>query len=161
MSTLIAGSLKLFMDEYVNMLGRVADRAYSADGYDLPRPRVYRWKRGNMELPCIYNWLNTSPGEYRDVTSHRHRDTLNIVTRIAAGRLEEDDDTNSLELYGDCFRELVDRELRLPQPLSNTCKWAERPSMNMAADEIDGSAVLVVEFAVLAQLDRIIDPNPS
>lgn len=157
--TLAAGSLTLFMDALVAVENTCATKAVS--DYGLVQPRVYRWKPvGNIELPAIYNWMAPSPAEYMEVGGHRHRDILNLTIRVAVARTERDEEMAKIEGYADAVREVLDAELRVPQPLGNTCKWAERPSMRMVGDEFDGAQVLAVEFALTAKLDRIINPNP-
>jgi hypothetical protein len=151
------GSLAALLDEVGQLHGNVA-AAVEDEG--LPRPRVYRWRPlGNIELPAIYNWMDPSPAEWRDAAGHRHRDTISIVTMCAVRRTDSDEFMGRLEVFADCYREVVDAAYRSGQPLNNAAKWADRPMMQMADDEFDNAPVLAVKFTSIFHLDRSVTPT--
>lgn len=121
--------------------------------------RVYRWRPRVPDLPCLWNWIPDAPFEQRD--TGRFRDNVTILAQIGIRHTDIDEEMAALEEYADAFRYLVDPALNSHRPLGGQRAWR----MNMRLLGMDFGAgegaipVLVVEFPIQVQLDRMINPS--
>ena len=144
----LVGSLRAMMDNLVELERHVH-----------PDLRPYRWRPRLPDLPCLWNWIPDAPFEQRDLG--RVRDNVTVVPTIGVRHTDVDHEMALVEEYADAFRALIDPALNTKHPLG--AQWAKRQTMRMAGVTIgagDGAIpVLVVEFPILVQLDRMIDPS--
>jgi hypothetical protein len=147
------GSLEFLLQEIKKLNLEVADLAVERG---LSRPRVYLLRRTSLEFPCIYPWVDFSQAEFRDAVSHRHRDTFVIPVRAAVAKTVDSDEMSArLVRFGDCLRDVYESSFRIPQPLNNAAKWAERPSLQFF-DDVFGDEVRtpVLQVVLQARVDR-------
>jgi len=120
---------------------------------------VYRWRPRVPDLPCLWNWIPDAPFEQRD--TGRFRDNVTITAQIGIRHSDVDEEMAALEEYADAFRFLIDPALHTIHPLG--AKWAKRQTMRLLGvtfGEGEGAIpVLVIEFPILVQLDRMISPS--
>ncbi len=146
-------SLSALMDEVVALEERVAEAVEEQFGFKV---YVYRWRpRGVPDFPCIYNWLAPSPAKRQ--TTATMRDTLNLQANCGVRWSDEETEMGELEQLADQFRLIADQDLQHNSGLGGLPHRAERPSMNSAADRFNDVPVLVLQFPLMAELDRIID----
>lgn len=146
-------SLGKIMDEVEALEKRVADAVQEQFGFAV---YTYRWRpRGVPDFPCIYNWLAPSPGKRQ--TTATMRDTLNLQANCGVRWSDEVTEMGELEQLADSFRLVVDQDLQHNTGLGGLPHRAERPSMNSAADRFNDVPVLVLQFTLMVELDRIIN----
>jgi len=141
------GSLRTFMDNYMQLLDQVAVTC----GDDMV---VRRWRPINLvDLPAIYNWMPQALFEQRDLS--RWRDIPTIFTRVGIGGTDVETRMERLEDYADIFREIVDPAFDQPQPLNGSCYKVFRTGMSTVADTFnEARTVLAIQFPITVWLDR-------
>lgn len=145
-------SLTALMDEVVALEERVAESVKDQFGFSV---YVNRWRpRGVPDFPCIYNWLAPSPGKRQ--TTATMRDTLSLQANCGVRWTDVETEMQELEQLADQFRLIVDQDLQHNTGLGGLPHRAERPSMNSAADRFNDVPVLVLQFTLMVELDRII-----
>lgn len=149
-----ASSLAAVMDELLKLEDAVAAAVLEEGDFSV---YTYRWRpRGVPDFPCIYNWLAPSPGKRQ--TTATMRDTLNVVANCGVRWSDEFTEMTELELLADQFRLIVDDDLQHNPALGGLPHRAERASMNTAADKFGDVPVLVLQFPLIVELDRVIEP---
>ena len=149
------------MDSVLTLEEQVAELAVERG---LQKLRVYRWRPlGNVELPCIFNWLDASPAEWKSATPpHRRQDAFNLSVRVAVRRGDSDEMTGRLERYADCVRDVIDPAVRQGQPAlfaASGVKWADRPGLNMTGEALGEVEALAIAFSLVLQVDRFLTPT--
>lgn len=146
-------SLGNLMDEVEALEKRVADSVQEQFDFAV---YTYRWRpRGVPDFPCIYNWLAPSPGKRH--TTATMRDTVNLIANCGVRWSDEVTEMGELEQLADQFRLVVDQDFQHNTGLGGLPHRTERPSMNSAADRFNDVPVLVLQFPLMVELDRIIN----
>lgn len=147
-------SLAKIMDEVEAMEKRIAEAVEDEFGFKV---YTYRWRpRGVPDFPCIYNWLAPSPADRGAV--QRVRDTFNINANCGVRWSDEEIEMGELESLADQFRLVCDKELQhTGTGLGGLPHKADRRSMQNAADRFNEVPVLVLQFPLMIDVDRIIE----
>lgn len=152
---LTGASLRAVVDE-LEALEQLAIVQADDDAGDYATPLSYeRWRPAAMpELPCVYNWLATSPATQQSVGILR--EVFDLRCRVALPNVAEDSGQQVgglVETYADAFRSVLDPVLwATGQPLG--VQKTERNAMQMVLDTFNEVDVLCIEFAVLAHVNR-------
>lgn len=145
-------SIVSVMDEVEKLQQEVLDHLlaeYAIQGYR------YRWRpRGVPDFPCIYNWLAPSPTERHTVATQR--DTLLVQANCGVRWTDVQTEMGQLEALGDSFRQVVDPAMAGNSNLGGLPQRAERTGMVTASDRFNDVPVLVLQFTIRAELDRVI-----
>lgn len=140
------------MDQLEVLEERVAE--FVLDAFDF-RVYPYRWRpRGVPDFPCIYNWLSPSPAKRQTVATMR--DTLTLQVNCGVRWTDVETEMRELEQLADQCRLILDQDLQHNTGLGGLPHRAERLSMNSAADRFNDVPVLVLQFPLMVELDRII-----
>lgn len=146
------GSLRILMDGLV-ALEAVAAAACAVQVPDGVEPRVYRWRPvGQIETPCIYNWIEPSTFEQHDLV--RYSDTIALTIRVGIGRGDQDEEMALVESYTDVVRSVIDPPVLRQKPLDGAATWAFRGGLRTESDDFNGVPILAIAIPYTFRLDR-------
>jgi hypothetical protein len=125
-----------------------------------PELRVYRWRDSAMQVPCIWNWLQNSPLEQRDLS--RWRDTLFVAVHIGDTWASTEASMERLETWSDSFREVIDPALDQAGPVGANAYKVSRRDMGTFVEDLGGGLLVFgFRFVIEAWLDRHIHNEPQ
>jgi hypothetical protein len=123
-----------------------------------PDLRVYRWRpRGQPQTPCVYNWIDPTDFEQKDLANFQ--DTFELRCFVAIEHGDDEQEMASVEAYADAFRFTIDPALHRNPPLDGACNWAQRKRLYMAIDKFNQVDLQAIVFPVEVRLNRIITPS--